>query len=188
MSTLILGLVLFLGMHSVAIIAPQWRDQQAAKLGNGWRGMYALISLLGLVLIVRGYAAARLAPEALYVPPAWLRHVTMTLMLPVFPMLLSTYLPGRIKTALKHPMLVATKLWALAHLLSNGMLADVLLFGSFLLWAVADRISLKHRPVRAINTAPARSYNDWLAVIGGLALYVLMLVWGHTWLIGVALF
>lgn len=188
MITLISGLVLFLGMHSIAIVAPAWRDRMATQLGYGWRGVYALISVIGFVLIVRGYAAARLTPEVLYVPPAWTRHVTMTLMLPVFPLLLAAYLPGRIKTAMKHPMLVATKLWALAHLVSNGMLADVMLFGGFLAWAVADRISLKRRPVRAIKTAPAGAYNDWIAVVAGLALYGLFVVWAHTALIGIALF
>ncbi len=187
MNTLIIGLLLFLGMHSVAIMAPTWRDRMAAQLGLAWRGIYTVISLIGFVLIIRGYAAARLTPEVLYVPPTWMRHVTMTLMLPVFPLLLATYLPGRIKTTMKHPMLAATKLWALAHLLSNGMLADVLLFGGFMLWAVADRISLKKRPVRAIKTAPAASYNDWTAMLAGLALYGLFIVWAHAKLIGIAL-
>ncbi len=188
MNTLIIGLLLFLGMHSVAIVAPAWRDRMAAQLGLGWRAIYAVISVIGFVLIIRGYAAARLTPEVLYVPPAWTRHATMTLMLPVFPLLLAAYLPGRIKTAMKHPMLVATKLWALAQLMSNGMLADVLLFGGFLLWAVADRISLKRRPPRPLKTAPAAAYNDWIAVIAGLALYGLFVSWAHTRLIGIALF
>lgn len=186
MTTLIIGLLLFLGMHSIAIAAPAWRDRMATQLGLAWRGIYVLISLLGFVLIIRGYAAARLTPEVLYVPPAWMRHVTMTLMLPVFPLLLAAYLPGRIKTTMKHPMLVATKLWALAHLLSNGMAADVLLFGGFLLWAIADRISFKRRSVRPIKTAPAGPYNDWIAVIAGLAIYALFVGWAHTKLIGVA--
>ncbi|MGD9842424.1 MAG: NnrU family protein [Steroidobacteraceae bacterium] len=112
MTTLSIGLILFLGIHSVAIVAPNWRDRMAAQLGMGWRAIYTLISLLGFVLIVRGYATARLTPELLYLPPAWARHVTMTLMLPVFPLLLATYLPGRIKAKLTHPMLVAIKLWA----------------------------------------------------------------------------
>lgn len=185
MTTLIIGLLLFLGVHSIAIAAPAWRDRLAAQLGLAWRGIYALISLLGFVLIIRGYAAARLTPEVLYAPPAWTRHVTMTLMLPVFPLLLAAYLPGRIKTTLKHPMLVATKLWALAHLLSNGMTADVLLFGGFMLWAVADRISLKRRPIRAIKTAPPGRYNDWIAIIAGLAIYAVFIAWAHTHLIGV---
>lgn len=186
MSTLIVGLLLFLGMHSIAIVAPAWRDRMAAQLSHAWRGIFAVISLLGLVLIIRGYAAARLTPQVLYVSPSWMRHVTMTLMLPVFPLFFAAHLPGRIKTALKHPMLVATKLWALAHLLSNGMLADVLLFGSFLAWAVADRISFKWRSARAIKTAPATAYNDWIAIVAGLALYALFVAWAHAKLIGVA--
>ena len=187
MSALIFGLLLFLGMHSISIVAPAWRDRMATQLGLAWRGLYSVLSLLGFILIIRGYAAARLTPEVLYVPPGWMRHVSMTLLLPVFPLLLAAYLPGRIKTTLKHPMLVATKLWALAHLLSNGMLADVLLFGGFLLWAVADRISLKRRPVRELKTAPASIYNDWLAVIAGLSLYGLTVLWAHGKLIGMAL-
>ncbi|MGC4092002.1 MAG: NnrU family protein [Polyangiaceae bacterium] len=178
MNTLLLGLLLFLGIHSVAIVAPAWRDRTAAQLGLAWRALYSAISLVGLIMIVRGYAAARFAPIVLYVPPAWTRHATMTLMLPVFPLLLAAYLPGRIKARLKHPMLVATKLWATAHLLSNGMLADLLLFGGFLVWAVADRIAVKHRPTRPIKTAPVRSYNDWLAIAAGLVLYIAMLAWG----------
>ena len=187
MLQLIVGLILFLGVHSIAIVAPAWRDTMAAKYGNAWRGVYSLVSLIGLVLIVHGYAVARLSPQVLWVPPVWTRHLAMTLMLPVFPLLLAAYLPGRIRTTLKHPMLVAVKLWALAHLLSNGMLADVLLFGSFMAWAVADRISLKRRPVRAIPTLPARAYNDALAVALGLALYAATLFGLHRLLIGVQL-
>ena len=107
-------------------------------------------------------------------------------MLPVFPLFLAAYLPGRIKTTLKHPMLVAVKLWALSHLLSNGMLADVVLFGGFLAWAVIDRISLKRRPLRPNpSTSPGR-FNDFIAIGAGLALYVIFLLWGHEHLIGVS--
>ncbi len=108
-------------------------------------------------------------------------------MLPVFPLLFATYLPGRIRTAVKHPMLVATKTWALAHLLANGMLADVLLFGGFLAWAVADRISLKRRVVRPVAGAPPSPWNDAIAIVGGLALYGITLFWLHRVLIGVPL-
>ncbi len=184
---LILGLVLFLGMHSVSIVAPAWRDRTYAQLGEGpWKGIYAVISIIGFVLIVWGYGQARLNPVLVYSPPIWTRHLALLLMVPVFPLLLAAYLPGRIKSALKHPMLVAVKLWALAHLLANGMLADVLLFGGFLAWAVADRISLKRRPPRPIRTAPASGANDFIAVIAGLALYVLFVMWLHAKLIGVA--
>jgi uncharacterized membrane protein len=116
-----------------------------------------------------------------------MRHLAMLLMLPAFTLLLSAYLPGRIKSAVKHPMLAATKLWAVAHLLANGMLGDVLLFGGFLALAVIDRISVGKRPVRAVPGAPAGRFNDLIAVVGGLVLYAVFLVWGHRALIGVPL-
>jgi uncharacterized membrane protein len=186
MTLLVLGLILFLGMHSVSIVAPAWRDAQAARNELVWKAIYALVSLIGFVLLVQGYGLARQAPVVLWVPPAGLRHLVMLLMLPVFPLLLAAYLPGRIKTATKHPMLVATKLWAVAHLLVNGNLADVLLFGGFLVWAVADRISLKRRSPRAIPGAPASPVNDAVVVLGGLALYGLFVARAHLWLIGVS--
>ena len=119
------------------------------------------------MLLVRGFAEARESSVVLYTPPAWMRHVTFLFMLPVFPLILAAYFPGRIKAAMKHPMLAAVKFWAFAHLLSNGSLADVLLFGGFLAWAVLDRISLKRRPPQRIATAPARPFNDVLAVVRG---------------------
>jgi uncharacterized membrane protein len=121
----------------------------------------------------------------LYNPPFWTRHLTAVLMLPVFPLLFAPYFPGRIKAALKHPMLVAVKLWAVAHLISNGMLADVLLFGAFLAWAVADRISYKHRQQRPLKGAPPAARNDVIVVIVGLAIYALFVFWLHLKLIGV---
>lgn len=187
MTLLIVGLVLFLGIHSVSVFAPAWRDQQLAQRGEkGWKGLYSVVSLIGFVLLIYGYGAARQAPVVLYAPPSGMRHLALVLMLPVFPLLFAAYLPGRIKSAAKHPMLVATKLWAVAHLLANGNLADVLLFGGFLAWAVADRISLKRRTVRAVPGAPAGPANDLIAVIGGLVLYAVFLLWAHRWLIGVS--
>ena len=185
MSTLVLGLIIFFGVHSVAIVAPTWRDAMQARLGEGpWKGLYSLASATGFVLIVIGYGMARQQPVAVYAPPLWLRHLAMLLLLPVFPLLLATYLPGRIKSAARHPMLLATKLWALAHLLANGNAADVLLFGGFLAWAVADRISLKRRSQRAIPGAAPGPLNDAIAVIAGLALYALFVFKAHLWLIG----
>lgn len=184
---LVIGLVIFLGVHSVSIVAPAWRDRTVASIGAlPWRGIYAVISIIGFVLLVYGYGQARQAPVQLYSPPIWARHLTLLLMVPVFPLLLAAYMPGRIKTALKHPMLVAVKLWALSHLLANGMLADVLLFGGFLAWAVVDRISLKRRPTRPIPSAPPSKANDFIAVIAGLVLYVIFVMWLHTRLIGVS--
>src|SRR5262245_49237850 len=186
MTLLVVGLILFFGIHSLVIVAPGVRELLLQSLGrHGWRGMHSLVSLAGFVLIIIGYAQARLSPEVLYTPPFWMRHVTFTLLLPVFPLLIAAYLPGRIKAALKHPMLVAVKLWALAHLISNGMLADVLLFGGFLAWAVADRISYKHRVQRPLQGAPPAARNDFIAVAIGLAIYVAFLLWLHLKWIGV---
>jgi len=187
MGMLIIGLVLFLGIHTVSIVAPQWREGQIARLGEGpWKGMYSVVSAIGFGLLIYGYGAARQSPVVLYTPPTALSHVALLLMLPVFPLLVAAYVPGRIKALAKHPMLLATKLWALAHLLANGTLADVLLFGGFLVWAVADRISVKRRPARAIPGAPAGPYNDVIVIVVGLALYALFVLWAHRWLFGVS--
>ncbi|WZF90090.1 NnrU family protein [Marinobacter metalliresistant] len=133
MTTLIVGLVLFLGVHSLSIVNEPLRNRLHASLGEAaYKGLYSLASLVGLLLIIWGYAAARMDPTVIYTPPAWLRHLAMLLLIPVFPLLFATYFPGKIKARLKHPMLIAVKLWALAHLLANGMLQDLLLFGSVL--------------------------------------------------------
>jgi uncharacterized membrane protein len=183
---LVIGLAIFLGIHSISIVAPGLRAQAAASMGpNAWRGVYSLISAVGFGLILYGFHLARQAPVVLYIPPAWMRHVTFLLMLPVFPLILAAYMPGRIKSAMKHPMLAAVKFWAVAHLLSNGMLADVLLFGSFLVWAICDRISLKRR-TQVIATAPPGRFNDLIAVVAGLAIYVFFILSAHAWLFGVS--
>lgn len=184
MTTLGLGLVLFLGIHSVAVVG--LRDRAAAAVGLlPWKGLYSLVAGAGLVLIVIGYGLARQAPSVLFVPPIWSRHLALVLMLPVFPLLLAAYLPGRIRTATRHPMLAATTLWAAAHLIANGMLADLLLFGSVGAWSVIDRVSLDRRPERAIPTAPATPLNDGIAVVVGLLLYGATVGGLHLWLIGV---
>jgi len=186
---LIAGLVLFLGVHSIAIVAPSLRDRAILRIGQGaWKGLYSLVSLASFVLICYGYGLARQAPVVvLYSPPAWLRYAAVIVMLPVFPLLFAAYLPGRIKTAAKHPMLAAVKFWALAHLLANGSLADVLLFGGFLIWASADRVSLKYRNTpQVLRTAAAGPWNDLIAVVLGLAIYALMVGWAHARLFGVS--
>ena len=188
MTLLIAGLLLFLSVHSTAIIAPGWRTAQVARRGEAaWKGLYALLSIAGFVLLVYGYGVAQQSPVVLYTPPTFTSHLALLLMLPVFPLLLAAYLPGRIKTAAKHPMLLAVKLWALAHLLANGNLHDVVLFGTFLAWAVADRISMKRRTVaRAVPVASARPMNDAIALGGGLAVYAVFVLWAHLKLIGVS--
>jgi len=185
MLQLVLGLVLFLGMHSFSIFAVDLRDRLVAKSERGWKLFYAVVSLVGFVLIVRGYGEIRQSPTILYVAPAWLYHVAAVLLLPTFVFFLAPYLPGRIKRTLKHPQLVAVKLWAVAHLLVNGTLADVLLFGSFLGWAVADRISLKRRPARPVQGAPESGFNDIILIVVGLALYAATVLWLHQLAFGV---
>jgi uncharacterized membrane protein len=186
MLKLVAGLLIFLGVHSIRIFAPGWRDRMITRLGAGpWKGLYSIASLAGFVLIVGGYAAARLEPVVLYNPPFWLRHVMMLLMLPAFVLLVAAYLPGRIKAAVKHPMLTATKAWALSHLLVNGMLADVLLFGGFLAWAVIDRIAAGKRPQPAPPATPPSLVYDVIAVVLGLVLYGWFAFWAHPRWIGV---
>jgi len=188
MNVLLLGLVIFFGVHSVSIVNDPWRNRMVAKIGEWpWQGAYALVAIAGFVLIVWGYGLARQEPVVLYTPPAWLHSVAMVLLVPIFPLLLATYLPGRIQAAAQHPMLAATKLWAVAHLLVNGMLADVLLFGVFLVWAVVDRISMKRRTQRPVPSIPPSPANDLIAVVGGLALYAAFVLWLHGLLIGVPL-
>jgi len=187
MLTLIAGLILFFGLHSVSIVAPYWRNRMVLFSGEGtWKGGLGLLNLIGFGLMLLGYAHTRQAPVVLYVPPGWLRHVSFLLMLPVFPLLIATYLPGRIQAKMKHPMLAAVKLWATAHLLANGMLGDVLLFGSFLLWAIIDRISLRSRPPQSIRRAAPSRYNDLIALVMGLGLYALFLFKLHLLLFGVS--
>ncbi|CAN7383374.1 NnrU family protein [Variovorax sp. LjRoot84] len=189
MSLLVVGLILFLGIHSVSIVAPAWRDAQVERRGERvWKGMYALASLAGLLLLIYGYGLARQTPVVLYTPPPALRHVALLLMLPVFPLLFAAYLPGRIQRTVKHPMLLAVALWATAHLLGNGTLADVLLFGAFLVWAVADWISVQRRAVpHSVPGAPPGALNDIMALAGGLVVYAGFLFGAHRWLTGVSL-
>ncbi len=188
MPLLIVGLALFLGVHSIAIVSPAWRSRAIHRLGERtWKALYALISLAGFVLICWGFAMARHSPVILYSPPLWMHHIALILMLPVFPLILAAYLPGRIKTAAKHPMLAAVKIWAFAHLLANGALTDVLLFGGFLAWAVADRISLKRRASPQLpRSAAPRAWNDALAVTLGVAIYAIFIGWAHVRLFGVS--
>ncbi|MBG6161066.1 putative membrane protein [Labrenzia sp. EL_195] len=189
MALLIAGLVLFLGFHILPML-PATRSNLVVRLGeNGYKGLFTLVSVIGLGLTIYGYGVARFEGSPLiYDPPIWLRHVTMLLMVPVFIFLAAAYIPCKISRALKHPMLVAIKLWALSHLLANGDLASFLLFGGFFLWAVADRISIKRRGPGVGQIAAARSagrYSDVWVILIGLALYGLFVWKLHVLLIGV---
>ena len=187
MQQFITGLVLFFGIHSISIIALPLRDKIAAKSDIGWKLLYSVVSLAGLILMSRGYADLRQAPTVLYIAPAWLHQVAIALLLPTFVLFLAPYFPGRISRAVKHPQLTAVKLWAVSHLLVNGMLADVLLFGSFLVWAVADRLSMQSRVARVVPGAPPSKANDSIVVVVGLAVYIATVFWLHEMLFGVRL-
>lgn len=184
----IVGLLMFFSVHSISIVAPRWRDAQVSRLGdNGWKGLYSLVSIASFAAMLYGYGIVRHAPVMLYAPPVALRHLALLLMVPVFPLLIAAYFPGRIKRLARHPMLLAVILWALSHLITNGTLGDVLLFGAFLVWSVADLISVSRRAhVRPVPGAPASAINDVIVVVAGLGLYAFMLLWGHAHLIGVS--
>lgn len=195
MPVLILGLVLFLGTHAFSM-ARGTRAEVIGRLGeNRFKLAYTLLSALGLILIVIGYGLYRqhgMIP--VWSPPLWTRHLAVLLTLFAFISLAATYLPGHIRTRLKHPMLLAVKIWATAHLLANGDLGSILLFGSFLAWAVAARISAKRRTLTAGQVAdqhggqaaPAGWRNDAIAVVVGVAAWFVFGKYLHPILIGVA--
>lgn len=185
---LVFGLIIFLGVHSVRIVADDWRSAQIARWGEmTWKGMYSLASIVGLGLIIWGYGLARADPVVIWSPPIWSRHLASLLTLPAFVLLVAAYVPGnRIKAAIGHPMVVGIKLWALAHLLANGNLADLVLFGSFLVWAafsfrtarVRDRVNSKSYPVGPLS-------RTWVVVASGLIAWTLFSMVLHLPLIGV---
>lgn len=187
MDKLILGLVVFFGVHSISLLALGWRNRVAERLGRRvWQGIYSIAALLGFYLLVTGYGAARASAAVIYVSPPWLRYVAALLMLPVFTLALASVLPGRIRARAGHPLLLATMLWAVAHLLTNGSVADLLLFGSFLVWSVAVRISLERRSARPMRVLPTSPANDAIVIVGGLALYAIFMFWLHASWFGVS--
>lgn len=189
MLPLILGLALFLVIHLVPT-NPGLRQGLVERFGAGaYKGVFSLVSAVGLALIVFGYHKLQVMPgknPVIWEPPAGLRHVTMGLMLLAMILLVAAYVPSRIRTAVKHPMLAAIKLWALAHLLANGDLGSILLFGSFLAYAIYDRISVKARGAMGpLGTKTGGLGGDIVVVLAGLALYAFMAFYGHSLLIGV---
>lgn len=184
------GLVLFIGAHVFIALRPQ-RAAVIAAIGEWpYKGALSLISLAGLFLIFKGFGAyLEAGPIPLWSPPRFMRHITEALMLPACIFLASTYLPGHIKRVVKHPMLTAVKTWALAHLLVNGDVGGILLFGSLLAWAVYDRITLKHRSDPGGPPIPDGGYrNDIAAVIVGLILYAALALVFHPLVVGRPLF
>ncbi|HEX5628934.1 MAG TPA: NnrU family protein [Usitatibacteraceae bacterium] len=188
MTLLLAGLVVFLGIHSVRIFADDWRTARVAAMGPlAWKAVHSVISIAGFALIVYGYGFAREAPVDLWNPPRFTRHLASLLTLPVFVLIAAAYVPGtHIKAALKHPMILGVKAWALAHLLSNGRLADVILFGAFLAWAILDYRAARKRDRQQGVTYRAESVvRDVAAVAIGLAAWAAFALVLHGPLIGV---
>jgi uncharacterized membrane protein len=185
---LIVGLVIFLGAHSVRIFAEQWRAGQIARLGEQrWKGLYSLASLAGFALIVWGYGISREHPVVLWDPPSWTRQVAALLTIITFVLWAAAYVPGnRIKAMLGHPMILGVKVWAFAHLISNGRLADVVLFGAFLVWAVLDFRAARQRDRAAGTRYPSgATHRDLATVAIGLIAWWVFAQYLHGWLIGV---
>lgn len=187
MHYLIGGTFLFFFAHSISMISEKWRDDRVQNWGAmRWKAVYSVVSIVGFVLICWGYGLARQNPIILFDPHPYTRYFSIILMLPVFPLFLAASFPGKIKTRFKHPLLVATKIWAFCHLISNGTLADTILFSSFLVWAILNRISMKRREQRPILGAPDSKYNDIIVVTLGIAIYVCFVLWIHKALFAVA--
>jgi uncharacterized membrane protein len=184
MTWMIAGMVLFFGAHLVRVVAPGFRDAGRARLGvGGWKALYSLISLAGFVLLVMGYASARWGSPLLWGPPApWMRMLVALAMLPALILFISTYLPGRIRLAVRHPMVIATAVWAALHLLVNGRVADLVLFGSFLVWALLLAAHSFRRPWFPPSRPPSL-WADGVAIAAGATVWWwLSFGGGHLWL------
>lgn len=188
MILLVLGLVLFLGIHSTRVFADGWRARFIAQRGElPWKGLYTALSLAGFALLVWGYGQARQQPVVLWASPTWTRHAVALLTMPAFVLLAAAYVPGNgIRAWLHHPMVLGVKLWALSHLLANNTLADVLLFGGFLAWAALSFSAARKRD-RAAHTryAPGKPVMTVLTIVAGLGAWAAFAFWGHAALIGV---
>ena len=191
MGVMLLGLMIFLGVHSLRIVAEGWRLQTRARVGEkAYMGIYSLVSALGLVLMVYGFGLARQQPQVLWATPVWARHVAALLMLLSFVLLTAAYVPGNsIKARLHHPMVLSVKVWAVAHLLANNTLAELVFFGSFLLWA-----ALSFRAARARDRAAGTVYAPGSAAPTIVTVGIAVLAWigftflAHRWVVGVSPF
>lgn len=188
MAMLLLGLVLFLGVHSTRIVAEGWRAATIRRVGEGrWKGLYTLVSLAGFALLVWGFGLARQQPVALWAPLLFTRHLAWALTLVAFILLAATYVPSNaIKARLHHPMVLGVMLWSLAHLLANGNLAHVLLFGSFGVWAALSLRAARARDRAALTLYPAGTASGTaMAVVVGIAAWFVFAFWAHGLLVGV---
>lgn len=188
MTYLIIGLIIFIGIHSISIVALPLRDRLVATNEHLYKAVYALLAFIGLALMAYGYGKARLTPNVIYFTPYWLRHITYLIMLPAMILFLAPYFPGKIKAWTRHPQLLAVILWAIAHLLVNGMLADIILFGGLFVWAILDWWSFRHRPKRHLpQSVKISKFNDIIIILAGILLTGLFIWKLHGLLIGIAL-
>jgi uncharacterized membrane protein len=188
MSLLIIGLIIFLGSHSCRIFAEPWRNHMIDRLGEvKWKGLYTIISIIGLVLVVIGYGQARQTPVVLWQPATYLTHIAILLNLVAFIFLAgSSPSNNAIRLKLKHPMILGVKVWALAHLLANGTLVDLILFGSFLLWAVLDFRSARKRPILMPEKAVVSNKATVIVIVSGIVIWAAFIFGLHQYLIGVS--
>jgi len=188
MTYLILGLIIFLGTHSVRIVNEDWRSRSCARIGEPlWKGLFALVSLVGFGLIVWGFGLARQHPVQLWSPPLAMRHLGSLLTLISFVLLAAAYVPGNIiKERIRHPMVLGVKVLAAAHLLSNGNAAHLILFGSFLLWAIADFSAARRRDRASGTRYPGGTAGaTGITVALGVGAWIAVTLWLHGMLIGV---
>jgi len=191
MSILILGLLIFLGAHSTRVFADGWRTRMIARVGtNGWKGIYAIVSIVGLLLIVWGFGLARAQPVLLYAPPVALKHANALFTLIAFVLLAAAYVPrNHLKAAIGHPMVVAVKLWSFGHLLAVGWLHDVLLFGAFLVWAVVlFAVSRRRDRLTGVSYPAGTLLGTFMTLVIGVAGWALFAFWLHARWIGVSPF
>ncbi|MGV3492706.1 MAG: NnrU family protein [Ramlibacter sp.] len=189
MALLVLGLVLFLGAHSVRIVAEPWRTRMVERLGEkAWKGLYSVVSIAGFALLVWGYGLARQQPTVLWSPPpVGLRHAVSLLTLAAFILLVAAYVPANhLKAKLRHPMVIGVKVWAFAHLIVNNTLADVVLFGAFLLWAVLDYRAARRRERTLATVLPATLPRTVVTVVVGAVAWAVFAFWLHRAWIGVS--
>ncbi len=188
MTYLVLGLIIFLGVHSVRIVNEDWRTRTRARIGEGpWKGLYSVLSLIGFGLIVWGFGQARQQPVQLWSPPVGMRHLASLLTLVAFVLLAATYVPGNsIKARVHHPMVLGVMVWAVAHLLSNGNIGHLVLFASFLVWAMADFVAARRRDAAAGTVYPHGTAGaTGMTVAVGVGVWIVFALWLHGLLIGV---
>lgn len=191
MIVLVIGLILFLGVHSIRTVGEDWRGRQIETLGlRRWKGLYSLASVLGFVILVWGYSLARDNPVVIWTPPAGMRHATALFTLIAFIFLAAPNIPGNaFKARVGHPMLIGVKFWAFGHLIANGTLHDIVLFGTFLAWAVVTFIACRRRDRRqGVTYAPGTARGTSITVVAGIAGWAIFAGVLHKLLIGVSPF